>query len=269
MHFRCKTTPPWSFPRRALCRDRVSHANLTSTPSSSPTLATPLQLRRALPSPLLIFGRRWAHHWVHLIVHVPFCHSRAHLEVNTNLIPDPFFLSLFGQPPWQGSSRALCSPVRVARTLPPRPYAYVCTWVPALHVTPLAWRPHRGPATGARAAGCRRCPSAAGWNPASSHWSPTPVSTPTRSPRPPLSVQSLGWSNLVIHECSSVYVFLIIILQLKVVNSPKSAMIYLLLLIRTHSFLYSNSSSPTSSRPSCNPLPHDEGPTWGGSACKM
>jgi hypothetical protein len=89
------------------------------------------------------------------------------------------------------------------------------------------------------------------------------VSTPTRSPRPPLSVQSLGRSNLVIHECSSVYIFLIIILQLKVINSPKSAMIHLHLLIRAHSFLYSNSSSPASSGPSCNllPLPHDQGPT--------
>jgi hypothetical protein len=162
MHFRCKQTPPWSFPRRALRRDRVSHANPTSTPSSSPTPATPLHLRRALPSPLLIFGRRWAHNCVHLVDLVPFCRSCARLEVNTNLIPVRFFLSLFGQPPWQGSSRALCSPVRMACALPPRPYAYARTRVPALHAAPVAWRPQRGPAAGARAAGRRRCPSAPG-----------------------------------------------------------------------------------------------------------
>jgi hypothetical protein len=49
MHFRCKWTPLWSFPRRALRRDGVGHANPTSTPSSSltpvsfsPTPTTPL-----------------------------------------------------------------------------------------------------------------------------------------------------------------------------------------------------------------------------------
>jgi hypothetical protein len=40
VHFRCKWTPPWTFPRRALRRDVLSHANPTSPPSSSPTLAS-------------------------------------------------------------------------------------------------------------------------------------------------------------------------------------------------------------------------------------
>jgi hypothetical protein len=40
VHFRCKWTPPWSFPRRALCRDVLSHANPMSPPSSSPTPAS-------------------------------------------------------------------------------------------------------------------------------------------------------------------------------------------------------------------------------------
>jgi hypothetical protein len=74
VHFKCKRTPPWSFPCRALCRDGVGHVNPTSTSSSSPTLsssptpATLPKLRRALPLPSFIFGRRWAHHPVRLIV---------------------------------------------------------------------------------------------------------------------------------------------------------------------------------------------------------
>jgi hypothetical protein len=40
VHFRCKWTPPWSFPRRALRRDVLSHANPTSPPSSSSTPAS-------------------------------------------------------------------------------------------------------------------------------------------------------------------------------------------------------------------------------------
>jgi hypothetical protein len=40
VHFRCKWTPPWSFPRQALHRDGVGHANPTSTLSSSPTPAS-------------------------------------------------------------------------------------------------------------------------------------------------------------------------------------------------------------------------------------
>jgi hypothetical protein len=40
VHFRCKWTPPWSFPRRALRRDVLSQANPTSPPSSSLTPAS-------------------------------------------------------------------------------------------------------------------------------------------------------------------------------------------------------------------------------------
>jgi hypothetical protein len=40
MQFRCKRTPPWGSPRRALHRDGVGHTNPTSTPSASPTPAS-------------------------------------------------------------------------------------------------------------------------------------------------------------------------------------------------------------------------------------
>jgi hypothetical protein len=45
------------------------------------TPATPLQLRRALPSPSFLTSRRWAHHRVRLVNLILFCRSRAHLEV--------------------------------------------------------------------------------------------------------------------------------------------------------------------------------------------
>jgi hypothetical protein len=101
VQFRCKRTPPWSSPRQALHRDGVGHANPTSTMSSSPTLAsssptpvTPLQLRWALLSPWFLPGQRWAHYRVRLVDLVPFCHSRARLEV----VPTkslPFIVSLY------------------------------------------------------------------------------------------------------------------------------------------------------------------------------
>jgi hypothetical protein len=45
------------------------------------TPATPLQLRRVLLSPSFLTSRRWAHDHVGLVDLVPFCHSRACLEV--------------------------------------------------------------------------------------------------------------------------------------------------------------------------------------------
>jgi hypothetical protein len=54
----------------------------------------PLQLRRALPSPSFIFGRRWAYHRVRLVVSFPFCRSRARLDVIPIKSPS-LFRSLF------------------------------------------------------------------------------------------------------------------------------------------------------------------------------
>jgi hypothetical protein len=62
----------------------------------------PLQLRRALSSPLFIFGQRWAHHRVRLVVSFPFCHSRARLDVipikSPSLSPSLFADTMTGPP---------------------------------------------------------------------------------------------------------------------------------------------------------------------------
>jgi hypothetical protein len=59
------------------------------------TPATPLQLRRALPSPSFLTSQRWAHHRVRLVNLVPFWRSHARLEVVPIESLSPF-LSLFG-----------------------------------------------------------------------------------------------------------------------------------------------------------------------------
>jgi hypothetical protein len=68
------------------------------------------QLWRALPSPLFIISRRWAHHRVRLVVSFPFCRSRARLDVVPIESPS-LFPSLFRKPsrplPWASSPAAL------------------------------------------------------------------------------------------------------------------------------------------------------------------
>jgi hypothetical protein len=92
------------------------------------TPATPLQLRRALPSPSFLTSRRWAHHRVRLVDLVPFCHSRARLEVVPIESLSPF-LSLFC---CRHHDRAAVHRVTAAVLPPP---------IPAISATPCRrWR---------------------------------------------------------------------------------------------------------------------------------
>jgi hypothetical protein len=146
-------TPPWSFPCRALCHDGVSHAIPTSTPSSSPTPVTPPQLRRALPSSSFIFGRRWAHHCVRLIVSFPFCRSLHVLRSS----PSNFYIpsSLCSVAVTMASSvRAPCRPQsptarqshhgQQMRDAEPRP-GNPTRWPPDLRSAAASWRPTSRP----------------------------------------------------------------------------------------------------------------------------
>jgi hypothetical protein len=103
-------TPWWG-------RSRESDVDSVVSASSSPTPSTPLQLRWALPSPSFLCRWGWAHYCVHLVDLVPFCHSRARVEIVP--IESLYFLrSLFCvQSPWPTRS----VPVSCSAEPPPEP----------------------------------------------------------------------------------------------------------------------------------------------------
>jgi hypothetical protein len=191
VHFQCMWTPPWSFPRRALCRDGVLHANPTSPPSSSPSPAS------SSPTPAsssVAVVRLWPK------VSTPSRSSHRFLSVllfpcTFGVVPTeslPFFLSLslfcvYSQPTRYVRVPALEPPRRstagrrhlrqVMRDAEPHPEGPCPRPEVPRSAAREAWAAGRRPPPPARF-GCLLHRRAL-------------VSTPTHSPRPPLPIPTL------------------------------------------------------------------------------